>query len=118
MILGVTGLPGSGKSHFCRKFLPFDCCVLDADHIGHLVLRQREVVLLLTSCFGDSIMIDGVIHRASLGKIAFEQGKVSELNKIVHPVIIAEIDRLCEKALLFKRPVLLEAAILWESGLG
>lgn len=114
----MTGLPGSGKSYFCRKFLPYDCCVVDADRIGHLVLRRREVVLSLSNCFGDSILIDGEIHRPSLGKAAFQQDRVSELNEIVHPVIMAEIDDLCAKALLSKRPVLLEAAILWESGLG
>lgn len=118
MILGVTGLPGSGKSYFCRKFLTLGCSVVNADHVGHLTLKRRDIVVALTDRFGDSILIDGEIHRPSLGKIAFDQGRVPELNEIIHPVVREEIDRLCKMGKSSRQPVLLEAAILWESGLG
>jgi len=91
-IIGITGGIASGKSIVAEFFIHKNIPVIDADKIGHEILRNESIKNQIILCFGDSILKDGDIDRKKLGKIVFhDMQKLHELNAIVHPPLIKEI---------------------------
>ncbi len=92
IIIGITGGIASGKSAVADFFINKGVPVINADKIGHEILRIESIKNQIISCFGDSILKDGDIDRKKLGKIVFQdKQKLHELNTIVHPSLINEI---------------------------
>ncbi len=91
-IIGITGPIASGKSIVAEFFIHKGVPVINADKIGHEILRNEKIKNQIIKCFGDSILKDGEIDRKKLGKIVFHDSqKLHELNAIVHPSLIKEI---------------------------
>jgi len=87
-VIGLTGGIGSGKSTVAQFLAELGAVIIDADKIGHEVLRPdtkagREVV----ATFGREILTpDGKIDRKKLGEIVFRNSEsLSRLNEIMHP---------------------------------
>lgn len=92
IIIGITGGIASGKSVVADFFVNKGVPVINADKIGHGILREDSIKNKIISSFGDSILKDGDIDRKKLGKIVFhDKQKLHELNAIVHPYLINEI---------------------------
>jgi len=122
-VVGVTGGVASGKSTFVAILAEDgNARVLDADRLGHAILRRADVVKALTTAFGDDIVdATGTIRRDILGPRAFEsEATLQQLNTIVHPPLVDEIDRILEAYTRteFKGLVILDAALLveWDGG--
>jgi len=65
-IIGVTGLPGAGKSYICDYMsTKTKCTLLDADKIGHKLLETSKVITFVQDNFPSAI-IDGKIIRKTL----------------------------------------------------
>ena len=121
MIIGLTGGIASGKSTAARYLAELGAFVIDADKLGHQVYEpgtpgHRAVV----AAFGDDILAeDGTINRRALGGKVF--GKPDEL-KLLTDIAWPEIRRMGEaqiaaaKAEDAARPVIVEAAVLFEAG--
>ena len=96
MIIGVTGLIGSGKSTVTKTFASLGAAVIDADVIGKQVVENDPVVLYqLVLAFGDIILNpDGKLNRRQLGLLAFSSvAKTTLLNSIVHPALLRKLDK-------------------------
>ncbi len=92
IIIGITGGIASGKSIVADFFVNKGVPVVNADKIGHGILREDSIKNKIISSFGDSVLKDGDIDRKKLGKIVFhDKHKLHELNAIVHPYLINEI---------------------------
>jgi dephospho-CoA kinase len=94
--VGLTGGIGCGKSTVAAMMREFGCHILEADALGHQVIAPggaayEEVVRE----FGREILApDGRIARPTLAAIVFAHpDKLSRLNALVHPSLLAEIDR-------------------------
>ena len=94
--VGLTGGIGCGKSTVAAMMRELGCHILEADALGHQVIAPggpayEEVVRE----FGREILApDGRIARPSLAAIVFAHPhKLSRLNALVHPPLLAEIDR-------------------------
>jgi dephospho-CoA kinase len=59
--------------------------------IGRELMEPGQAVYLgIVAHFGESVLLaDGRLDRAALARIAFAEGRVEELNAIVHPAVIA-----------------------------
>lgn len=88
MILGLTGVIGSGKSTVARMLREAGAVVIDADAIA------REVVAPGTSGFGEVVAAfgpgvvgpDGALDRKALGAIVFNDPEAKKrLEAIIHP---------------------------------
>lgn len=120
---GLTGGVACGKSTTARMFEELDARVIDADQLGHELLRPplpayQEVV----QRFGTSILdATGVIDRGGLGKIVFaDAAKLTELNAILHPRIRERVEQLAEEfeASNPRDVILVDAALIFEAGIG
>ena len=119
--VGLTGGIASGKSTVVRIFLDLGAHVLDADRIAREVVPPGSPALSrIVRAFGkEMIRPDGTLDRAALGTLVFaDAGKRRVLEGILHPLILAEIDRRIDE-LESSDPeglVIVEAALILELG--
>jgi len=115
-IAALTGGICTGKSTISKYFQKkFRFHIVDADKIGHEILRYPEVIHNISLEFGKEVVINGKIDRTALGKIVFSNPpKLLKLNEITHPVLINKALEILEK--LNDKPVIFEAAVLIEAG--
>ena len=117
VVAALTGSIGTGKTvvlDYFRDNLGFK--TVSADAIGHEVLQEPEIIDKIVDAFGKSILKDGVIDRAALGKIVFsDKTELLKLNEITHPAILKRMFEIIDD-LSQKSPVIVEAAILIEAG--
>ena len=83
--VGLTGGLGSGKSTAARMFAALGAHVLQSDAIGREMMEPGQAVYAAIVDRFDSSVVqpDGRLDRAALAKIAFDVGRVEELNTIV-----------------------------------
>jgi dephospho-CoA kinase len=120
---GLTGGVASGKSTVARVLEGLGAGIIDADRVGHELLRRphpayQEVVRR----FGSEILDPtGEIDRKRLGAVVFaDPAKLRDLNAILHPPIIARVEELAAQHHA-KNPgavVVIDAALLFEAGIG
>jgi dephospho-CoA kinase len=120
--VGLTGGIASGKTTVARLLAELGAFVLDADALAHAVMApgapaHRPVV----EHFGPAILgDDGRIVRARLAARVFrDEAARLALNRIVHPEVMAEMDRHIDAYAPHGRALLavFDAALLVETGL-
>jgi dephospho-CoA kinase len=117
--VGLTGGLGSGKTTVAAIFRNLGAQVMEADAVGRAMMQPGEMVYAeIVKAFGPSVVQpDGTLDRRALAKIAFADGRLAELNAIVHPPVIAEQRRWME-ALEKEQPdavAIYETALLFEA---
>lgn len=117
--VGVTGGIGSGKTTVCKEWEKQGAKVVYADDLAkELMVNDPGLRKNLVKTFGnETYYADGSLNREHLIRHAFEEGRVGELNKLVHPAVVKkfrEISREAEKQ--GKKIVVEEAALLLNNG--
>jgi dephospho-CoA kinase len=89
--VGLTGGLGSGKSTVAQMFAAHGVHVISADEVGRKLMQPGESVYQkIIEHFGPEVVReDGTLNRPLLANLAFSQGRLEELNRIVHPPVIA-----------------------------
>jgi dephospho-CoA kinase len=94
--VGLTGGLGSGKSTVAALFRSLGVHVIEADAIGRALMQPGEKVYdAILTHFGKEILLPAdaaghhPLNRAALAKLVFDNGRIEELNAIVHPAVIA-----------------------------
>lgn len=90
VIIGLTGLIGSGKTTVANCFAKLGINIVDTDAIAHqLTMHGSEVLLVLANEFGANIILtDGSLNRSELRKIVFDDENARiKLESILHPQI-------------------------------
>ena len=121
-LIGLLGGVASGKSMVADMFRQLGAEVLDADRVGHEVLRMPAVRAAVGGRWGkDVIGPDGEINRPALAKIVFAPPpdgprELAELERITHPEIrrrlqaeVEELARRGAKMAILDAPVMLKA---------
>lgn len=122
-IIGVTGLPCSGKSLAAALIADGSATgvaadLFKADDAGHEVLTRPEVVELLREKFGRGLFASddpADVRRAIAARVFGDADALAWLEGVVHPLVLAETDRAI--AARDDRPLVMEAALLFESGM-
>jgi dephospho-CoA kinase len=93
--VGLTGGLGSGKTTVASMFVSLGAHAIEADAIGHRLMQPGEQVYQnILQHFGkDVLQSDGTLDRKKLAGIAFQEKRIEELNRLVHPAVIAEQER-------------------------
>jgi dephospho-CoA kinase len=120
--VGLTGGLGSGKSTAAKLFAAHGAQVMQSDAMGRELMEPgRDVYAAIVARFGDDVVLpDGRLDRPALARLAFAEGRVEELNSIVHPAVIARQKELIEDVAR-RHPaavVIVESALIFEAALG
>jgi dephospho-CoA kinase len=93
--VGLTGGLGSGKSTVAAQLRALGAQVIEADELGRELMEPGHAVYdEIVRVFGREVVgSDGRLDRARLAQIAFHEGRLDELNAIVHPAVIAAQQR-------------------------
>jgi dephospho-CoA kinase len=128
-VIGLIGGIGGGKSEVAALFKQRGAVVIDADAVGHELLKEPEVCARIAERFGAGVLAQTddqtssspAIDRKALGAIVFANPDARrDLEAIVHPRMrsrfLADIKRVPWAAGETDRFVVLDAAILLEVG--
>jgi dephospho-CoA kinase len=131
-IIGILGGIGSGKSTVASELCKLGCKVIDADKIAHKALDKKTVKRKIVRLFGERVLEPSGqrasaeaalslsrrrIDRRILSDIVFaDAGKLSSLNKIIHPLVLKQTEELIKryrrqsqaKAIVLDMPLLVE----------
>lgn len=120
--VGLTGGLGSGKTTVSAMFAAHGAHILSADEIGRALMQPGNAVFdEVVSVFGTSIVTSaGIIDRLALACAAFRDGRIEELNRIVHPAVIAEEEHRANQifAVNADAVVIVESALIFEASQG
>jgi len=90
VVIGVTGIMGSGKSTVARVFEEMGAARIDADAMGKQMLEEPEIAAEVVKAFGESVRgAGGAIDTGKLGRAAFATETGAHM-----------LDRLTRKALI------------------
>ncbi len=123
-VYGVTGLPCSGKSYAAGLLADGQVdgvrgVLFKADDVGHDVLTRPDVVVALRERFGDDAFRDSdaaAVRRAIAERVFSDRRELVWLEGLVHPLVTADLDAVIT-ANTPERPVVMEAALLFEAGM-
>jgi len=122
LLIGIVGGISSGKSAVAALFADCGAMVLDADKVGHDVLRRQEVISALVSRWGNQILDDsGQIRRPAVANIVFAPDakpiELEYLEQITHPPLeVVLLERLVELRAQGVPAVVVDAALLVKAG--
>ncbi len=120
LLVGLTGGIGSGKSTVSAMLAERGAEIIDADHIAReVVMPGRDAWCKIRDHFGPGVLFaDGSIDRQALADIVFgDKSKLALVNEITHPAIFKRIADRLEAAKDRDVIVVLDAALLIETGL-
>ena len=116
--VGLTGGLGSGKSSVARVWTEAGVPVIEADALGRTLMQPDQAVYAaIVEAFGPSIVRpDHELDRSALARIAFSEGRIDELNRIVHPAVIAaQEDALLQAEGAGHALAVVESALIFEA---
>jgi dephospho-CoA kinase len=116
--VGLTGGLGSGKSTVAAELRRLGAYVVEADELGRQLMEPGHAVYdEIVQHFGPEVVgPDGRLNRPRLAQMAFGNGRLDELNAIVHPAVIAAQQRWME-AVFARDPkavAVVESALIFE----
>ncbi len=118
-VIGLLGGIGSGKSTVAAELAALGCGCVDADTIGHELLKDPQVKAELAERWGQGIFDEaGNVNRKALAEAAFASRQETDaLNIIMHPRIrrrmVDQIDAFGADP--SARAVVIDAALLLET---
>ena len=88
--VGLTGGLGSGKCTVAAMLRELGAQVIEADALGRALMEPgHPSTPQIVAHFGPEVVSpDGRLNRARLAELAFREGRLQELNAIVHPPVI------------------------------
>jgi len=115
--IGITGNIGSGKTEFCKYIAGKGYPVIEADELAKNILASdKEVQAEVIKAFGTESFSNGAPDKKFLAETVFsDPEKVVLINSIIHPAVIAEIEKRIEGLFVSNDKVFVEAALLFEA---
>lgn len=121
--IGITGGIACGKSLVASQFCELGAVVLDADRMGHQVLRRDAVKQQIKDIWGMAVFDSAMeVDRSALAQIVFEnsssgRAQLAKLEGITHPLIRDSLESQIKDFGRKNIPaVILDAPVMFKSG--
>jgi dephospho-CoA kinase len=116
--VGLTGGLGSGKSIVAGYLRDLGAEVIEADELGRALMKPgQQVYNEIVHTFGPEVVSpDRTLNRARLAELAFQGGRINDLNAIVHPAVISA-QRVWMDSVFARNPAaitVIESALIFE----
>jgi dephospho-CoA kinase len=119
-VIGILGGVGAGKSTVAREFVAQGCRLVDADAIGHELLRREDIRRQVLARWGQAVATaDGEVDRKALAAVVFaDPAELAALNAALHPSIRREMEQQIAQAQADPAAAgaVVDAAVLLEAG--
>jgi dephospho-CoA kinase len=122
-VIGLLGGVASGKSLVAGQLAAQGAVVLDADRVGHEVLKEAQVKQALVNRWGQRMLNpEGEIDRSAVGRIVFAappqgEAELKYLESVVHPRIGRRLREQIVQAEAAGAPaIVLDAAVMLKAG--
>lgn len=119
LVIGLCGGIASGKSTVAQFFFRLGAKIVDADRIGHEVLRSESVKSQILQIWGEKVFNDGEVDRKALAKIVFDDAdsrQLAQLEAVTHPSIRQRIEVEIRDAIKQKElAIVLDVPLLFEA---
>jgi len=116
---GLTGGLGSGKTTVAEIFRSLGAHVIEADAVGRELMSAGQAVYReIVEHFGPEVVnVDETLNRRLLADLAFRHNRLVELNRIVHPAVIAAQQDWAERVFSedANAVVIVESAVIFEA---
>lgn len=115
-IIGLTGGIACGKTNLTDALRSIGVPVVDADDVSRSITAKGGAALpAIRKAFGDQVFTGEELNRAALSALVFADAKErARLNRITHPIILAECRRLLDSV---PGPAIYSVPLLFECGL-
>ena len=117
-VIGITGGLATGKSTVAEILKKEFKYYISADEVaGNIVKKGKPALKKLVKVFGRTVLAKGgSLDRKQLAGIIFNNYKKRKLlEKILHPLVIAEIKRYITQFKIKNRIIIFEAPLLFEA---
>ncbi len=119
IIVGITGVLGTGKSTLSGMLRDKGLPVIDIDELGRQASRSPEVVTAVEKAFGSAFVKNGSIDRDAMKELVFINPQaLKTIEGIIHPVVRGEM---CRAVTAFSvsgaKTVIIDHPLLFETGL-
>ena len=116
--VGITGGIGCGKSTVVEAFAELGVSCFVADSVAATYYEDPSFLADIRSLLGDGVfMSDGRVDKRRIASLVFaDKAKLAQLNRLVHPRVLADFDLFCREH-GEEDYVLFESAILYDHGL-
>jgi dephospho-CoA kinase len=116
--VGLTGGLGSGKSTVAGYLRELGAEVIEADELGRALMKPgQQVYNEIVDAFGpDVVSPDRTLDRVRLAELAFQGGRINDLNAIIHPAVISA-QRIWMDSVFARNPAavaVIESALVFE----
>ena len=94
LIIGLTGMSGSGKSYVCDRLRGAGIEVINTDEVYHgIISKHGPCVAEIAARFGNGVVAgDGSLNRRALAPIVFSSRRALDaLNGITHKYVFAAV---------------------------
>lgn len=97
--VGLTGGLGSGKTTVAAELRALGAHVIEADEVARNLMQPGAAVYQsIVEHFGPGVLrADSTLDRSLLADLAFRQNRLAELNRLVHPPVIAAQQQWAER---------------------
>ena len=119
ILVGITGIIGSGKTTVSNMLSQEGIPVIDLDRLGKEVTDYDDVIRDIQEVFGAEYIVNNKVDIAKLRKIAFVDVETrKKLESIIHPRARVELWKKIEQHRAMGAPVVVvDAPLLYETGL-
>ena len=121
LVIGLAGGVASGKSLVARCFEHFGATIIDADRVGHEVLKEPDVIAAIHLQWGQIVFRDCEIDRSALARIVFDStsgdsDQLERLEQITHPRLGEKIREALAQLESESKAVVLDAPVMFKAG--
>lgn len=97
MLIGITGIPGSGKSTFLSFFKEKKIPVFDSDKVVKKLYKKKEFLEEIKEIFPNFFKGGNLLKKEFALYVFSSKKNLKKLEKIIHPKVIKELLKFKEK---------------------